>query len=796
MKKTLLFIAMIVVGVTLVSAQSVKIAASNKGNASHAKAIEMPINKVSKSLMISPTKVYRSNVALVGKSLKYQKMSSLHKVTPKHANRINAFKSHTPLLRMKASTDTTFHEGFESFDGVSQNWIPTNWTELNKVAATKYVVGDSINPTWAVNAANDYTSPSVGNSMAWVDWDGVGTTARAQDVWLISPAFTPKSGDIVSFNYFYNPYWMYIDYANSTSTTDVFNFTKPNATMQLYVSINNGTSWPLLWDAIQDAAQFDATTLGDWANSTGSWNTIIKALDAYSGKSIKIAFCYVGKDGDSMGIDEVSVRQLAPSALYGRPKGYFYAGLTPDFMSSAADYLFGPAFESTTWDNYSNLDSKSFLWTFADPANTAATVTSTEVHPQITYLYDQVKVPTLKATAGTHDSIYTWGAANKAFIANGGSTNGLGAGNYDLNQFYYDFPVANLPNNYLFGTCADSSVDAIGNFFEKPVHKYIVDSLWISLGAFSAPVGTEFKVIIHRVVDGSLTDTIATATCTTADVLSVSTLHTMVFKGFKSIDPSTGLEISNDFLEISDGIFVELTGFNKPGIILAALAQGYDSPTGDSNAYVYLNTKNTDGTTSRNLYGAPDYIGAYTSLFFNLGATYSFLTADGDKTFIAPIAGGNKTFNVTTYYSPGDWWSDVELPSWLKMDTTFNETTWATTVTLKTEALPVGTVGRGAVVTISTYGADMNINVTQGDYTGLKATKAINTKVVNTGNSFELGYTSDFKSVSIYNVAGQLLRNLELPTSGKLNVSTNDFKKGIYIFKFVGKTIETAKVIR
>ncbi|HZK71104.1 MAG TPA: hypothetical protein VFD03_06245, partial [Clostridia bacterium] len=795
MKKTLLFIAMIVVGVALVSAQSIKIGASNKGNASHTKVLEMPVNKAPNSLMVNKTKVYRSNIALVGKNLHSKRMNSLHSLNAKHASRIGSFKTRTPLLRMKASTDTTFHEGFESYDGVAKDWIPSNWSEINKTTTT-YVTGDSINPTWAINTSNDYADPTAGTSMAWVDWDSAGDITRPQDVWLVSPAFTPASGDIVSFDYFYNPYWMYIDYAASTATADVYNFTKPTATMQLYVSTDNGANWTKLWDAIDDAAQFDATTLGDWKNFWGAWNTIRKGLDAYVGKSIKIAFCYVGKDGDSMGIDEVNVRQLSPSALYGRPQGYFYLGLTTDFFQPANDYLFGPAYESATWDNYSNLESKSFVWTFEDPSNSAATVTSTEIHPQITYPFGQYKVPTLKASTGIRDSIYTWGTANKAYLSNGGSTNGLGAGNYDLNQFIYDFPVKNLPNNYYFGTCADSSVDAIANYFDKPVHKYILDSLWISLGAFSAPAGTEFKVIIHRVVDGNMTDTIATATCTTADVITIdANYHSMLFKGFKSIDPITGLEISNDYLEISDGIVVELTGFNKPGIILAAYAQGYDSPTGDSNAYVYLNTKNTDGSISRDMYSAPQYIGAYTSLLFNLGATYSYLTAD-DNTFVAPISGGNKTFNVTTYYSPSAWWTGVELPSWLKMDTTFNEKTWETTVTLKAEALPAGTSGRGAVVTISTYGADMNINVTQGDYTGLKATKAVSTKVVKTGNNFELTYTSDFKSVAIYNVAGQVLRNIELPASGKTNVSTNEFNKGINIFKFVGKTIETAKVIR
>ncbi|MEI8085403.1 MAG: choice-of-anchor J domain-containing protein [Paludibacter sp.] len=792
MKKTLLFTAMIVLGVTLVPAQSIN-HASNKGNASHAKVVETPLSQASKSLVINPTKIYRSNIALVEKNVHSKKMSTLQKVNPKHVNRINSFRTNTPLLRMKASKDTTIHEGFESYDGVAKNWIPSTWTRLNKTTTT-YVTGDSINPTWSVNPANGYTSPAVGKSMAWVDWDS--KSSRPQDVWLVSPAFTPVTGDIVSFDFFYNPYWMYIDYAASTATTDVFNYTKPTATMQLYVSTDNGANWTKLWDAIDDAKQFNDSTIANWANSTGSWNTILKGMEAYTGKSIKIAFRYVGSDGDSMGIDEVSVRQLAPSALYGRPQGYFYAGFTPDYMNSVADYMFGPAYESTTWNNYSNLESKSFLWTFADPLNSAATITSTEIHPQITYPFGEFKVPTLKATAGTHDSIYTWGAANKAFIANGGSTNGLGAGNYDLNQSIYDFPVQGLPNNYYFGACADGSVDAIANYYEKPVHKYLLDSLWINLGAFSAPAGTEFKVIIHRVVDGYLTDTIATATCTTADVATIQAgYYTMLFKGFKSIDPITGLEISNDFLEINDGMLVELTGFNKPGIILGAFAQGYDSPTGDTNAYVYLNSKNTDGTTSRNMYSAPEYIGAYTSLLFNLAATYSFINTD-EKTFVAPITGGNKTFKVTTYFSPSDWWSDVKLPSWLKMDTTFNDMTWATTITLKAEALPVGTLGRGAVVTISTYGADLSINVTQGAYTGLKATNALDTKVVNTGNSFELSYTADFKSVAIYNVSGLVLRNLELPATGKMNISSNEFKKGIYIFKFMGKTIETTKVIR
>ena len=139
---------------------------------------------------------------------------------------------------------------------------------------------------------------------------------------------------------------------------------------------------------------------------------------------------------------------------------------------------------------------------------------------------------------------------------------------------------------------------------------------------------------------------------------------------------------------------------------------------------------------------------------------------------------------------------EAELPSWLTSEQTFNETTFAITYTLKAAPLPVGVTGRGAQVKVFTYGADMTINVSQGDYTGLSTSKVSSTKVISNSNSFDLTYASDFKSVSIYNVSGQLISNYNLPATGKLSVSANNFKKGLYLFKFQGNNTETTKVIR
>jgi hypothetical protein len=78
----------------------------------------------------------------------------------------------------------------------------------------------------------------------------------------------------------------------------------------------------------------------------------------------------------------------------------------------------------------------------------------------------------------------------------------------------------------------------------------------------------------------------------------------------------------------------------------------------------------------------------------------------------------------------------------------------------------------------------------------LNTNKATQTKVVSKGTSFELSYTSDFNSVAIFNVGGQVIGNYQLPTNGKLSISNKNLNKGIYIFKFAGKTTETVKAMR
>jgi len=361
----------------------------------------------------------------------------------------------------------------------------------------------------------------------------------------------------------------------------------------------------------------------------------------------------------------------------------------------------------------------------------------------------------------------------------------LGSGNYDLN---YDFYTYTNSKGYLFGTTTDNSIEGVANYFEKPVHKYILRGVWAAVYPFTCPANTEFTMIIHRIDDtGHLTDTIATSTCSAADVKTIAaTAFTMPFTTFITIDQETGLEIENDFVEIEDAILIEIKGFNNvPGADIAFKNQEFDvDPTGENNAYLFL----ADGRLV--------YYGGATSLIFNLDVTYSFLLADSE-TFIVPESGGEKMFDVTSYYSPDGWWMEEDFPEWIDYDIEFDSDTWEIKLTLTAEPLPAGTNNREALIKIITYGADMSILVKQEKTVGIPAVNAADTKVVNRNGNFDLTYTPDYSAVSVYNVAGQKIAGYRLPATGTFTIPAGNYPKGVYLISFTGaKGASTVKVMK
>ena len=796
MKKQFLLTIIVGVSATLLSAQQQNNSTSKKNTANNTGTIQKLIHAntavsnaaYSSSLVTESTQLSsaltKGNTILDRKSL--SNAAFARELTTDNQNIILQDLAISPLMQQQASADTTFYESWETYDGAQIDWIPSDWKEENKTG--NHDVAGQPNTTWYARAVGSLATQ--GTDIEWVEAD---QTGLSRDEWLISPAFTPKATDYLCFDLYYSPYFMYFDMAQfNANGLKQFDFTKPTTTMQVMVSIDGGSNWTKLWDAHDLGGQFNVSNIGNYQN--GAWNSFNMPMASYSGKSVKIAFRYVGKGGDGMGVDNIGVRFLKPVASYHCPQGYFYLGLTPNFQSASNSFMLGAPYGDDKWRNQSNSDSKSFSWSFEDPKDDKAIFSSTEFSPMVQYPNGFYNMPTLSATSSGLTNDYKWGGVNSGFFAGGNAAldwGTLGAGNYDLSKgiMNYTFDTG----GYVFGTQPNRYVDGICNYFEKPVHKYILDSLWISLGAFKAPVGTVFNLKIRKVnaETGDMSTVMARATCTTADVKEVAPgFFSMLFKDFITYDAVLGLEVTNDYLVIEDGILIEMYGFNKPGITLGAFCER-PSNSGDLNAYIFY----IDANGKRAFTSSVGYINGRTSLLFNLGITYPFLHAD-ENTFVVPTVGGSKTFNVSSYSLPTDWWMDDALPTWLTSSQTYDEVSGAITYTLTAEPLPAGMLGRGAKVIVSSVGADMTFNVSQGEYTGVSNPQATDTKVKIQGDNVELSYTTDFNNVTIYNVTGQNVGSYNLSSVGKMTLKVDNLNRGIYMFKFSGRKNETVKVIR
>ncbi|MBU4444168.1 choice-of-anchor J domain-containing protein, partial [bacterium] len=99
-----------------------------------------------------------------------------------------------------------------------------------------------------------------------------------QNEWLVSPSFALSNGDA------------YIDFYAGYSTQWL-----ANATLKLHISIDDGNNWTELWEAENDG--------NPWG-----WRQKNIDITSYAGYSnLKVAWQYLGNDGDNVAIDNVKI---------------------------------------------------------------------------------------------------------------------------------------------------------------------------------------------------------------------------------------------------------------------------------------------------------------------------------------------------------------------------------------------------------------------------------------------------------------------------------------------------------
>lgn len=341
----------------------------------------------------------------------------------------------------------------------------------------------------------------------------------------------------------------------------------------------------------------------------------------------------------------------------------------------------------------------------------------------------------------------------------------------------------------LYGADA-ANLKSIANYFEQPEHPYFVTTMWVSCDVLAEP-DAEFKLTVHRVVDGSVKDIIAESTCTGADIVKANDGYYSIPFTFTVKDPVTGLE-SDTYLDIEDAILVELSGFQSPKVsMFSPFMQSGANDDGTCWSYYFIETtsKGETATSLESTSGLRTSEGPLNSAFlFNMDATYTWMFTNEEAKFEAPVDGGSKDFVVNSYFYSSAWAvaeeEDGTLPEYVKVSMDDNETTGLSTLTVTVDPLGAGETGRGTKFTLYAPGASQEFEIVQGDYNSVSATTVNPVKVVATNGDFSVSYPSTVSSVKVYTVSGQLVNEYALPETGSYVISAQGLVKGMYIFKF------------
>lgn len=801
-----------------------------KSPSSHYGAKFQPIEKVSVLQTVPLAKGLRMEVVRNEKGLLYKRFVEDGRIAGK-----DRLRNDTGLrANSSASSGNTFFESFESYkEEYGYDWIPDGWTEINQPdnIPTPEQVAKYVNNTWLVYESGGMYLPATtdGQYEAFchfsydrydysVDPAVLEQAAVAQDEWLITPSMTLKENDNLYFNAAIDYFGCY-DTSSEAFDWNTLDFIERRIvnTMKVMVSPDDGITWEEVLDIAEEYTQ-DMSASELWDVGEIIYRPYKVDLSPYKGKTVKIAFRYVrdagNMNGNSMCLDAVLVGTPKPVALYNRPSGSFMRGFSKDYALAAGYAVLAPAYVENKWRNYSE-SADSYSWKFADPDNPDADIILSDAEPSIAYPFGSVAMPALTASAeGAEDDTYQWGGSDDFGLLRSGGNNTvlfygkeqpttLGSGNYDLQR---RFTVSQFQSGaYCFGTGSSSfwnaEIDAVCNYFEKPVSKYFITEMWIQIGVLDADPDAEFELIIHKVEDGTVTeDVIARASCR-ADEAEITAIqgedyYSLPFKFYRMDEQSN--EQVETYVEIEDAVLVELTGIRSEKVRKFAPFNQYEaSPTKESNAYFYAwvtDEDNPENSGRSRLYAASETLkDFYSSFLFNMDATFNFFVPDSDR-FNAPDEGGSKSISINTLYPPvnGAWWVDEEelaaMEDWVQPAFVPAEEGGYHRLVITAAALPQGVNSRLATFTLRTFGAEHTFTVAQGE-AGVRAMESKPVRVARTGTSLSLLYPEGLASVTLYRSDGRAVATYGLPATGKHIIDISTLETGLYLLRFSDNTV-------
>ena len=199
-------------------------------------------------------------------------------------------------------------EGFE--DGTMPP--PGGWSVINTHPSRNWTIVD-------VGTYPNFVHS--GTYAGWVNYD----TPQASDEWLYTPVLDLTSVPDASLEF-----WAYSD-------TNWCPSGGSGANMLLHVTDTGGTPIGTEWDMCADES---------WSNS--AYRQITVDLSAYAGQTVKVAWQYVGIDGQSFGLDDISLTGSG---------GIPVVDLEPEYQKKLGDPGTNILFDVMLWNFTDQVDS-------------------------------------------------------------------------------------------------------------------------------------------------------------------------------------------------------------------------------------------------------------------------------------------------------------------------------------------------------------------------------------------------------------------------------------------------------
>jgi len=691
------------------------------------------------------------------------------------------------IENLLSDDDGSLVESFEGWDGATLDWLPAGWTDESKTGSpvTTDMYGDPVNFTWkTTDDSGAFSTPAKdGHCYAHCQFafpytilsgsDEVLIIPPTSDEWLISPAVEVKADFSWKFYLHINPFWARFDY-------ETFEFTALKTHIETLISEDNGATWTRLWNSDDFMLSFTDEelyeTMGDFP-----WYYVKFDLSSYVGKTVKTAVRYIDDDGESAMVDMFTIGLLQPQAYYEVPEASFITGYSADYYELNADILQSFAYTPVQWNGYS-IDADAVSWSFG------AYGTFTEAQPLVTLPFDLIDPPVLTATSNVGSATYQWGTTYP-YLFTGGTMGDIGVPEYHIGNYDKRFGFTRYSDINAEGMADYGTFKGVSNYFAKPASNYAIDTIFVHVGNLVAKAGEPVKLAVYKINDDStLGDTLGIAEAYPEDFIFAFNsngldYYTVPFI-FKALDPETMLE-SDTWLDINSPILVEFYNYESAYIFF----QYEDNPDGYNYAYISF---------EEGVMPLSDF-GIYTSALFDMTATLPFLYTEDNK-YDAPVAGGSKSFDITTYWHPNGWWLDEELPDWITFGSlTLNQSTGVATLPVNVAALPSGVTGRSANIELASYACNLTLQVKQGDGEYLSVNTVISNqetvKAARQGDNFILSYPAKAGSVSVYTISGQKLSTYELNPKGVFTLPASNLAKGVYLLKFDGLN-KSVKIVK